>query len=109
MTLPTRTTQVLEFVRQSAEAFGSPKRILLFGSRARGDHSDRSDYDIAVEPDAALNKNWVHFWSLVDEKAPTLSKIDLINLADDLSESFRNQIETDGIDLLPKAKQHETK
>lgn len=109
MTLPSQAREVLEFVRASAEAFGVPKRILLFGSRARGDHSSRSDYDIAVEPDRVLKDNWVQFWNLVDEAASTLCKIDLINLADDLSESFRAQIEADGIEYNPKVEHHEIK
>lgn len=109
MILPTQAREVLEFIHESALSFGFPTRILLFGSRARGDHHSRSDYDIAVEPDRTLNENWAQFWNLVDEAAPTLCKIDLINLADNLSESFRNQIEADGIEFKPLAERHETK
>jgi predicted nucleotidyltransferase len=109
MNLSPQAINVLNFVRESAEKFGSPKRIILFGSRARHDHGSRSDYDIAVEPDPVLNRNWALFWNLVDEAAPTLCRIDLINLADDLSESFRVQIESAGIDFNLKAGNHETK
>jgi predicted nucleotidyltransferase len=109
MTLSPQAMEVLEFVRLSAERFGFPQRIILFGSRARGDHESRSDYDIAVQPDSELNRNWAQFWNLVDESAPTLCKIDLINMTDNLSEGFRAQIEADGFELKLKAAHDETK
>jgi len=42
-----------EIVRRLIEAF-SPERIYLFGSRARGEHNENSDYDLLlVVPDGA--------------------------------------------------------
>jgi len=38
---------IKEFISRVKERF-QPKAVLLFGSRARGDHWKRSDYDIAV-------------------------------------------------------------
>lgn len=53
------------------------KRIILYGSRARGNHQERSDIDIAIDcPDATENE-----WLLVSdiiEQADTLLKIDCI-------------------------------
>lgn len=53
------------------------KRVILFGSRARGYASPRSDIDLAVEIDDDA------VWHAVKEKVetyPTLLKIDLIRL-----------------------------
>jgi uncharacterized protein len=64
------------------------KRVILFGSRARGYASDRSDIDIAV--DTSDNLDW---WKLYEqvEDYPTLLKIDLIRLSDGGGE-FRETI-----------------
>jgi predicted nucleotidyltransferase len=40
--------QIVDAVRQDAK----PQRIILFGSRARGEWNDRSDIDIAVIPES---------------------------------------------------------
>ena len=109
MILPTQAREVLEFIHESALSFGFPTRILLFGSRARGDHHSRSDYDIAVEPDRTLNANWAQFWNLFDEAPPTIFKIELINLSANLSESFRTQIEAAGLEFNTLTEGHETK
>ena len=38
---------IQEMVRQFRK-YPEVERVLLFGSRARGDHSERSDYDVAI-------------------------------------------------------------
>ena len=38
----------------------SPRRIILFGSRARGDYHPRSDVDLLVEMDGRLNGDQIH-------------------------------------------------
>lgn len=64
------------------------KRIILFGSRARGYASPRSDIDLAVD----MNDDTA--WRILDEQVeeyPTLLKIDLVRLADSGGE-FRQAI-----------------
>ena len=39
--------KTIEQVKQLAHRYGVPK-LVLFGSRARGDYRARSDYDLAV-------------------------------------------------------------
>ena len=43
-TVPTELKQVTEIIKQKAD----PVRIVLFGSRARGDYTASSDYDILI-------------------------------------------------------------
>ncbi|MDK9698868.1 MAG: nucleotidyltransferase domain-containing protein [bacterium] len=43
-----------EEIVQRVVATVHPVRMLLFGSRARGDYNDQSDYDFLVEVDDAL-------------------------------------------------------
>ena len=43
-TVPKELKQVTEIIKQKAD----PVRIVLFGSRARGDYTTSSDYDILI-------------------------------------------------------------
>ena len=58
-------------------------RVLLFGSRARGDHGPRSDIDLAVDAPAASVADRARMADLVED-APALVGIDLVRL--DLAE-----------------------
>ncbi len=102
MMLAPKDLEVLSFVQEAACKFGSPKRIILFGSRARGDHQPLSDYDIGVEADNDLIENWARFWNQVDEGAPTLCKIDLVLINSEISEELRTQILNQGIEFTLK-------
>ncbi len=53
------------------------RRILLFGSRARGDALPRADVDIAVDAPELTGQQWNAILEAV-EKAPTLLKIDCV-------------------------------
>ncbi len=55
------------------------ERILLFGSRARGDHRERSDIDLAIACPGADAADWARIWLIVDD-APTLLAVDLVRL-----------------------------
>jgi predicted nucleotidyltransferase len=47
MSIEQKTDILDEVVRRLVDAF-QPERIYLFGSRARGDHHEDSDYDVLV-------------------------------------------------------------
>ena len=72
------------------------ERVILFGSRARGDAKERSDVDLAIECPGALVKDWNRILDIV-EKANTLLKIDCIRF-DTLSKDhpLRLDIENEG-------------
>jgi len=55
------------------------ERIFLYGSRARGDYSEMSDLDIAIECPHAKDKDWQIILDII-EKADTLLKIDCVRL-----------------------------
>lgn len=72
------------------------KKIILFGSRARGDNLKRADIDLAVVCPKASTNDWFRLLKIIDE-ADTLLKVDCIRfdeLADD--SVLRQNIENDG-------------
>lgn len=73
-------------------------RILLFGSRARGDHRERSDYDFAFEFPVERASEWNRFVLDASENAPTLCGLDLVNLAEVKSE-LKQKILQEGREL----------
>lgn len=73
------------------------EKIILYGSRARGDHAERSDIDIALVCPRATDNDWFNVLGIVDQ-ADTLLKIDCVRLdALSLESSLRKSIESQGI------------
>jgi len=90
---------VSRFVVNAAKKLLHAKRVILFGSRARGDHRATSDFDFAIDwqPAAQTADNWGVFATEVREHAPTLCDIDLVDLNSNLEPEFRNKIFLEGI------------
>jgi predicted nucleotidyltransferase len=94
LSAPASYPGVLQTLTAALSAFPTVQRILLFGSRARGDARLRSDIDLAVEaPDMPL-EDWQRMIEIV-EQAPTLLEIDLVRL-DDAGVELRTRIEDEG-------------
>lgn len=70
------------------------KKVILFGSRARGDHSERSDIDLAVSGGNALD-----FHCDLEEEAWTLLMFDVVNLDKGISKELQAEIDRDGVVL----------
>lgn len=54
-----------------------PQRIILFGSRARGDAQERADYDIAIDDEALTPARLAQIRADMEE-LPTLLSIDIV-------------------------------
>lgn len=72
-----------------------PKRVLLFGSRARNDMHPRSDFDFAVEGKVSPQK-WDKLLALLEKNNITLLPIDLVQL-ETASSPLKNRILKEGI------------
>lgn len=72
------------------------QRLVLFGSRARGDHKERSDIDLAVY--GMPEQNRASFW-LDAEELPTLLKFDIVHISPATNPEFLHNIEKDGVTL----------
>ena len=77
------------------------ERAALFGSRARGDFSERSDYDIAVFGDLPAAEI-LRLRSACREELPTLHKIDLIFVNEVSDEKFMQSILKEGVTFYDK-------
>lgn len=73
-----------------------PQQIILFGSRARGDHTRTSDVDLAFRLAEAAAPHWPRFVAAVEEHVRTLLRLDLVRL-DRASEAMRQSIAQEGL------------
>ncbi len=90
------TDRVIEYFRRAAASEPAITRLVLFGSRARGDARPRSDYDWAIDAPSWTDALWAA-WSLrMRDEAPTLCGIDLVWLRDSTSPALRGRIEEEG-------------
>lgn len=92
--LPDRVLRELtSFARQY-----SITKIILFGSRARGTNTERSDIDIAV-----YGGNFDGFYWDVKEKINSLLMFDIIQADKPISAELKKEIEKDGVVIYEKA------
>lgn len=73
------------------------EKVILFGSRARGDFKERSDIDLAFR-----GGNSSRFTLAVDEETWTLLEFDIIDLDKPLQKELLESIEREGILLYEK-------
>ena len=75
-----------------------PKKIVLFGSRARGDAREDSDFDIAFSLSESGKQAWAEFTTSLEEKNLTLHELDLVDI-DQLDEKYHENIKREGVVL----------
>lgn len=77
----------------------SAEKIVLFGSRARGDNREKSDIDIAVF--GMPKENHVFFAQAV-ESLPTLLQFDIVFVSENTNALLLENIKKDGVILMNK-------
>lgn len=73
------------------------RKVVLFGSRARGTHTSRSDIDIAVN-----GGDFQSFYWDIKENVHSLLMFDIVDLDSGVSENLKDEIERDGITIYEK-------
>ena len=73
------------------------RKVILFGSRARGTNRERSDIDIAVS-----GGDFINFYYDIEEKVWTLLMFDIVNLDKPISDELKYEIEKDGVVIYEK-------
>lgn len=76
----------------------SVKKVILFGSRAKGTNTDRSDVDIAV-----YGGDFDSFYWDIKEKAHSLLSFDVVDADRGISDDLKEEIERYGIVIYEKA------
>lgn len=90
--------RIIDEIIERLKKENSIKKVVLFGSRARGDNKERSDYDIAVYGNIPhdVQLGLQHYCS---EEIRTLHKIDLVFIRDKTYSKLIKNIEKEGIVL----------
>ena len=83
--------EVVNDIAGIAEAHDVEK-VILFGSRARGDNTERSDVDVAI-----VGGDFDNFYWDMDENINSLLMFDVVKLDSKISQSFKQEIERDGV------------
>ena len=87
---------VIQQIRTLAQKY-KIKKVILFGSRARGDYKRTSDIDLA-----ACGGDFNRFALDVDEETSTLLKYDIVNLDTAIQKELILSIEKEGKILYEK-------
>ena len=91
--------QIIKQIRDIASGFDYIEKVVLFGSRVRGDNRERSDIDLAVYSDEDITE----FIDRLETQVRSLLKFDIsdINQLDDLV--FKQEVETEGVVIYEKS------
>lgn len=73
------------------------RKVLLFGSRARGDYRPASDIDLAV-----YGGDFPRFALDVEEETQTLLEFDILDMEAPMQPELREAVEREGIPLYEK-------
>ena len=81
-----------------ARRYGA-RRLVLYGSRARGDHRYNSDIDLAVYGMPEENEG---AFGMDCDELPTLLKLDIVQIREGMNPAFLANIEKDGVTLMDR-------
>ena len=81
-----------------ARRYGA-RRLVLYGSRARGDHRYNSDVDLAVYGMPEENEG---AFGMDCDELPTLLKLDIVQIREGMNPAFLANIEKDGVTLMDR-------
>ncbi len=88
--------QVLDEILEAAEK-NNIEKVILFGSRARGDYKRTSDIDLAI-----WGGNAARFRADIDEEVSTLLSFDVVDMAGSVQEALAEAIKREGKVLYEK-------
>ncbi|MGL5087254.1 MAG: nucleotidyltransferase domain-containing protein [Clostridium sp.] len=90
--------RILDEIVEIASKYEKIDKIILFGSRARGDNSLKSDIDLAIYSQGEFSE----FIEDIETKTSTLLEFDFANMNIIKDELFLEQVRKDGIVIYEK-------
>lgn len=91
--------EILKEIKAIAQKYKEINKVMLFGSRARGDNSERSDYDIAIFTKNNKFENWFKFYNDMDE-INTLFKFDIVHVNKETDAKLLDNICNEGVEIM---------
>lgn len=90
--------QILQEIYEISRNHPEIKKVVLFGSRARGDNLIKSDIDLAIYADSSLED----YINDIDNNTSTLLEFDFSNMSKVEDELFIEQVNKEGIIIYEK-------
>ena len=91
---------IMESFRAIFSATPALEKVLLFGSRARGEGAASSDIDLAVVAPMMTVEEFTGLWQRLDD-LPLVYKIDLVRMEQLQDEALKAMIVRDGREIYP--------
>lgn len=90
--------RIIEEIIEISSKYNSINKVVLFGSRARGDNGDRSDIDLAIYCESSI----LDFIEDIESNTSTLLEFDFSDMKSINDELFIEQVNKEGINLYEK-------
>lgn len=92
-----KSDRIIDYVVRKATLAPEIEWVKLFGSRARGDFHEKSDYDLAFYCPKWSHAKWSEWSESLKGDAPTLYALDLVKIEEGMSKDLRNAIDREGV------------
>lgn len=76
--------------------FPGVNKVILYGSRARGDYRHGSDIDIAIDAPCMTSREFSQVWNAIDD-LPIIYTFDIVHLQTLTNNAFVSAIQREGI------------
>lgn len=90
--------EIIDSIVSISEKYHGIKKVVLFGSRARGNNDLKSDIDLAIYAEGDI----FEYIEEIEENTPTLLEFDFSNMAVLSDPLFIQQVEKEGIVIYEK-------
>lgn len=73
-------SHVKDEIIRLASLYPDVEKVILFGSRARGDHDKHSDVDLAIQGSDLSNRDWLELSMAIQDDLDSLLFFDVVKL-----------------------------
>lgn len=96
-------TQLSNELLQLFSSYEGVDKVILFGSRARGDHDERSDVDLAIQAPRISDGAWLQLRMAIEEDLHSLLFFDVVKW-EEIPAALKNEIKEEGKILYEREK-----